>query len=377
MPNPGNNSTVQLQDVSDAAATFGDLAPALATGGFSVQPAISIANDVMTAMLLGTGEGHPFNWKWNCLNVAPFYTISLQQDYFIPNLVNLGWLANSWAIDINQTSIPKRKLYQEVARELEVTYDQTGYPGKICWMQNDQLQHGTWGQSQLLSASGLNNPGPGVVYTNPAGAPQNPSNPTTCIADAFGNLWVVTFTPGQVTAICGNTNPFLTNTTGPAGGPPVYPIYQAGQPSTSSTVATTVADGTVVWTAINPKGQGFRLNPIPPQTGVVWLINPVGQMRVPRFNSMTQTLEPIPDDWETYFKQGFFAQCYRRSPDPKVRAKFKDEWALYMTSLDNATKQGQREPDDFGFYPGAPGVMDTGWCANPTRPDWPFGPWCG
>jgi hypothetical protein len=92
---------------------------------------------------------------------------------------------------------------------------------------------------------------------------------------------------------------------------------------------------------------------------------------------MQQTLEPIPDDWEKYFKDGFFAQCYRRSPDPKVRKKFEDEWALFLKSLDNAVKAGQREMDDFGFYPTSPGVMDTGWCTNPSRPDFPFGPWVG
>jgi len=367
---PGANSNITLQDISDQASSFGDLAPSLATGGYSTQPAQSIGNDVMTALLLGNGDGMPFNWKWNSLNLPTFYTISLQQDYLAP-IANLGWLESSWAININQTSNPKQKLYQEVHRALEVTYDQTGYPGKICWMQNDQLQTGTWGQTQLQSPSGQTNPGPGVVYTNPAGAPQNPTNPSTCIRDAFGNLWLVTFQPGQVTATCGSTNPFLTNLV------PVYPVYQAGNPSVSATVATTVTDGTVVWTAINPKGQGFRLNPIPPQTGVVWLVNPVGQMRVPRFSSMQQTLEPIPDDWEKYFKDGFFAQCYRRSPDPKVRKKFEDEWALFLKSLDNAVKQGQREMDDFGFYPGNPGVMDTGWAVNPTRPDWPYGPWVG
>jgi hypothetical protein len=48
-----------------------------------------------------------------------------------------------------------------------------------------------------------------------------------------------------------------------------------------------------------------------------------------------------------------------------------------MRSLDVAVKQGQREIDDFGFYPGNPGVMDTGFCMNPTRPDMPYGPFVG
>jgi len=349
-------------------------------------------------------------------------------------------------VNINQTSNPKQKLYQEVHRGLEVTFNQTGYPGKICWMQNDTMQSGTWGQTQLASPSGLLNPGVGVVYLNPAGAPQNPTNPTTCITDTYGNLWVVTFGVNQSSATCGTFNPFqsavtvtavstgvitvttkhslsigtqvklqgtaetnvngvlLTIATVTGTAPnytaftaalnvgnysnasdtgnvqivPAYPVYQAGNPSVSSTVATTVADGTVVWTAINPKGQGFRLNPIPPSSGVVWLVNPVAQMRVPRFTSMQQTIEPIPDDWESYFKNGFYAQCYRHSPDPKVRLKFKDEWELFMKSLDNAVKAGQREMDDFGFYPGSPGIMDTGWSIGTiVRPDMPYGPFCG
>jgi hypothetical protein len=435
----GQNSTITLQDISDQAMSFGDMAPALATGGYSTQPAQSIGNDVMTAMLLGNGDGNPFNWKWNSLNITPFYTISLQQDYFVPNVVNIGWLESSWAVNINQTSNPKQKLYQEVHRALEVTFNQTGYPGKICWMQNDTMQSGSWGQTQLASPSGLLNPGPSVVYLNPAGAPQNPTNPTTCITDPAGNLWAVTFGANQTSATCGTFNPFLMNVTATSvtsnvitvtaangllpgtvvklantsesflnGQPltviaansasftaafthadysngsdtgtgtivPVYPIYQAGNPSVSSTVATTVNDGTVVWTAINPKGQGFRLNPIPPNSGVVWQVNPVAQMRVPRFSNMQQTLEPIPDDWESYFKNGFYAQCYRHSPDPKVRAKFKDEWEIFMKSLDNAVKQGQREMDDFGFYPGNPGVMETGWGDgwNTTNPAMPYGP---
>ena len=439
----GGNSTITLQDISDQASSFGDMAPALATGGYSTQPAQSIGNDVMTAMLLGNGDGNPFNWKWNSLNITPFYTISLQQDYFVPNIVNIGWLESSWAVNINQTSNPKQKLYQEVHRALEVTFNQTGYPGKICWMQNDTMQSGSWGQTQLASPSGLLNPGPSVVYLNPAGAPQNPTNPTTCITDPYGNLWVVTFGANQTSAQCGTFNPFqaaitatavsanvitvtaqhslsvgtqvklqgtaesninnilLTIATVIGTSPnftgftaaitagnysnasdtgniqivPAYPIYQAGNPSVSSTVATTVLDGTAVWTAINPKGQGFRLNPIPPNSGVVWQVNPVAQMRVPRFSNMQQTLEPIPDDWESYFKNGFYAQCYRHSPDPKVRAKFKDEWEIFMKSLDNAVKAGQREMDDFGFYPGS-GIMETGWgCGwNTTNPAMPYGP---
>ena len=364
-------SSYVLQDVADIASTNGDTAPALAVGGFSQQPALQIGNMVMQAILLGGPGGQPCNWKFNRFNVTPFPTISWQQDYFVPGIVDLGWIEYAWASNINSTSLPKEKRDLEVHRDLEVTYWQCGYPGKICWIPNSTAQTGTWGEAPLgptvnnpsgqttsfgNNLGGLQNPGPGVIYTNPVGTPNQPINATTCITDPNGNLWTVT-TYGT----CGNTQPtWPTN--------PVYPTYQD-----QTIVATTVTDGSTIWTAINPVGQAFRLNPIPPQTGVVWMIQPVCQARIPIFKSLGQTLEPIPDDYISYFKQGFQAQFYRRSPDPKTRIKFDKEWELWLSALDKAIRQGQREMDDFGFYP-SQSIMDSGTqiFVGPAYP-WPQG----
>ena len=369
---PGNNSTITLLEIIDDAETLGDVAPALAVGGRSQAPALSIANDVMLAMIQGGPDGRPFNWKWNRFNVPAFLTISWQQDYFIPGLVQLGWLESAWASNINQTSVPKQNVPVEVHKDLEVTYAQTGYPAKLCWIPNDQMQTGTWGVAPLgptannpngvvngfgPNAGGLQNPGPFVIYTNPLGILQTPTNATTCITDPNGNLWLLT-TYGT----CGATQPTWPTS-------PVYPTFIS-----PTTTATTVVDGSCVWTAINPKGQGIRLSPIPPQTGIVWLIQPVGQMRAPKITSVNQLLNPIPDDYITYFKQGFFAECFRRNPDQKVRSKYAQEREMWLTALDRAVKQGDRELDDFGFYPGQQ-IMDTGWSYQPISPALPYGPW--
>lgn len=367
------NSTIQLQQIVDDAMSLGDVAPALATGGFSDQPALSIANDVLTAMLLGGPNGEPMNWKWNRFYPSSFVTISLQQDYFVPGLSKLGWLESAFCVDINNAQLPKPKRAVEVHKDLLPTNIQTGYPGKICWIPNDQAMTGTWGAHPLgptaanssgeqtggTVLAGTQNPGPNVVYTNPVGTTNQPRNAVTIITDPNSNLWVLT-----QYGTCGATEPvWPTN--------PSYPTF-----TSPTTVATTVTDGTVVWTAIDPKGQGFRLNPIPPITGITWLIQPIGQVRPIRFTSLSQTLEPIPDDFEKYFKMGFFAQCYRRHPDAKVRQRFNDEWTLFLRDLDMAVRQGNREMDDFGFYP-ASNVMDTGWAFNPINPALPFGPWQG
>lgn len=365
----GGNSSITLQLIADEASSIGEIAPALATSGYSDMPALSIANDVMTAMILGGPGGQPLNWKWNRFNVTPFCTNQYQQDYFVAGVVNLGWLENCFATNINQVTVSKQKGTLEVKRDLDVVYMTGGYPSKICWLPNDQLQTATWGQHPYGPTSGnptgennylsqslsLQNPGPGVIYTNPVGQIQSPTNAGTCVVDAFGNLWVLT-TYGT----CGESNPFTTASV-------QYPT-----PSNPTQTATTVTDGSCVWTAVNPKGQGFRINVCPASNSVVWQINPIGQMRPVRFTQLTQTLDPIPDDYSTYFKQGFVAECYRRNPDQKVRAKYAQERQIWMNALDMALRQGQREEDDYGFYPGSP-VMDSGYGFVADRPDRPWG----
>jgi hypothetical protein len=369
---PGANSNIKLQEIVDDAGSLGDVSPALATGGFSNAPALSIANDVMQTIINGGPVGQPYNWKWNRINVPTFTTISYQQDYFIPGVVNVAWLEHAWASQINQTSIPKQKQQLEVKKDLDVTYEQNADPGKICWLPNDLLQTGTWGANPLgptatnsggdtinigPNLGGLQNPGPGVIYTNPIGILSQPTNATTCITDPNGNLWTLT-----TFGTCGSTQP-----TWPAN--PTYPTIP-----NPTAVATTVTDGTAVWTAINPKGQGFRLNPIPPQNGVAWQIVVEAQKRAPRFANLEQTLEPIPDDYAWTFKQGFFAECYRRNPDPKVRSKYTLERQLFLEALDKAVRQADREEDDYGFYPGA-SIMDNGWGTAQISAAYPYGPW--
>lgn len=352
------SSSIKGQDLCDDARSNAELAPAIPTGGYSDAPALSIMNDVMQNMIAGGPAGQPFNWKWNRMLEASFFINSWQQDYFIPNQVALGWLESCTAVNYSTTQYPKPVRPVECKRDLLITNAQCTQSAKICWMQNDTMITGVWGQATALSASGLTNPGPGTVYTNPANLPSMPINPITSVKDSFGNLWVLT-----QYGVCGNTNPFALNLN------PVYPTLQV-----PATVATTVTDGSVVWTAVNPKGQGYRISPIPGQTGPVWLIQPVAQSKVPFITSLNTYLDPVPDDFYTFFKQGFFAQCYRRSPDPKVRAKFEQEYKLWITALTNAVMEGANQLDDWGFYPTS-NVMDTGYSFNPITPAQPYGPW--
>jgi hypothetical protein len=372
------NSTISLDELVDDAMSFGNVAPTLDTSTGNVSPAISIANTVMQVLINGApgsdGIPEPFNWKWNRINMPSFPIISYQQDYFIPNLVNLGWLESCWASQVNQTSLPKAIAQVEVHKDLQTTCDATGYAAKICWEQNSLLSTGIWGDSPQGPTAGqpsgqtssfgptlrgLQNPGPNVVYTNPIGQLVTPPNATTAITDPNGNLWCLT-----TFGTCGATQPnWPTN--------PLFPIFGSTTPIT----ATTVTDGTCVWTAINPNGQGMRISPIPSQTGVVWVIQPVGQQRAKRFKTLGETLGVVPDDFEWAFKQGFFAECYHRSPDDKINRRFSGEQAMWFQALHGAQSQADREMDDTGFYPGQ-NIMETGFgisaSNNPSRP---YGMW--
>lgn len=363
-----NNSSIRLLDIVLDARRNADLKPTLATGS-GEDLALSIGNDVMTAMVQGGPNGEPMNWKWNRI-LSPQYgttgsyqfpTISYQQDY-AQNVVNLGWVERSWMIDINSTMTPKRKLQMEVRRELAESWVPGSFQEQICSMQNQQMQYGVWGQSTIASIQGIPNPGPNVVYTLPTGtAGLTPKNPTTQIVDPNGNYWVLT-----TFGTCGSTQPtWPTN--------PVFPT-----PSNPTQAATTQADGTCTWTAVNPQAYGFRIAPVPNQSSLVWLIEPILQAAPIRFTKLSQTLDPIPDMYSTYFKTGFFVQCGMRATDPKTQRSYTAQWPEWMKSLDLAVKAGMRESDDFGFYPER-SIMDGNGASTNFGAAWPYPgtPWGG
>ena len=354
------NSSYTEQSLDDIARAMTDIAPTLPTGGEYEVVALSCINDAITSMLAGSSRGSQFNFKFNRVLIPPFFVNSWQQDYAQNNL-NIGWLESAGAYNTSSTQQPKPYRVIETKRDVLITNAQAGNLAKIQWLPNNDMQYAVWGQSPQDSLIGLSGPGPGVEYTNPQGLPSTPVNPCTQVEDAFGNLWALT-TYGT----CGNTNPFTTNQN---------PNNQYPTLLNPSVVPITVDDGSVVWTAINPNGQGFRLNPMPTQTGPVWQVAAVAQQRIPQFTSLGQYLEPVPDDYFTYLKAGFICYCYQFHPDPKIMGKFEEKYKLWMKALDSAVRQGSREEDDWGFVPTSPGVMDTGFGFNTVTPSQPYGPW--
>jgi len=217
----------------------------------------------------------------------------------------------------------------------------------VCWLYNQELYYGTWGAANTGNATRGNNPQPQQTI-NPVLSSGNPmpTNPILQIQDANGNFLVLT-TFGTT----GNSAPFA---------------------APSATPGTTITDGSCVWTVVDPLGAGFRIWPVPSQSGVVWQFNLRGQAKPPApIISLDTLLTPIPDEYFHNFREGCIAMSYAYSAEEKVRAMHEDALKNWTDKLLNARMQGDREPEECSF------VASGGVVARPggQMPITPGNPW--
>jgi hypothetical protein len=403
-------STFTVQNMVDKVRTFSLIEPIFNEGGWSTEPALTIATDVDNAI-----KAVNFPHKWNEIQLPFFYTFSWQQDYALINpdgtsVYGVEWLERGVAIDINNTSFPKPMYRIECGRS---TQRSTGafvnsnfFMGEpafvICSYPNESLYYGTWGAADNGTPSMGNNPVAGSIYTPTLGTNSQPANPISQIQDANGNLWVLTgygvestaplanantlpgttfsgagaaFTLTSVsvsgslttyhgTITNGGTNVFVGTTfviTGFSTGGNNVTMTVVSNTSTTLVCATTTqanethsgtaTGGATVWTVVDPLGLGIRILEVPSQTGSVYQFQIVGQMPPVVFTSLNQTLAPLPDKYEPFFRAGFIAQCYRYSPEAKVKAKFEDEWRMWLQSLQKLREVQDRELEEYMFQP--------------------------
>jgi hypothetical protein len=317
------NSNVTLQDVVDGVATIGDLTPVLInTGGYAAEPALTIANDVLSEMF---AERYP--WKWNRMKIPPFLLFPRQQDYASINVLNIGWLENGFRIDVNNTQVPPYTEPVTVVRDLAVSTVYSGWPEEACWFPNNQLEQWIW-------------PGPGITFYNPVGVPQTPANSITNILDPNGNILILTKygTTGLIEPV--------------AVYPPLDPLDPLGPKDYDADLTGQVIDdGTAQWTVVNPSAAGIRVRPAPADGANTWLMRLFAQKKAPIIKTLDDKLDPIPDDQIKWFRDGFICYAHRHSANPAVRARYplmKTDW---QNSMAAETRQADRETESKGFYP--------------------------
>lgn len=326
------NSTISVQDTVDQISAMADVSPQAQPSGYAQNTILNIAQDTMNKLI-----ARRFNWKWNSGNAPTFLTNSWQQDYPMLGIDYIAWLEDGLWVDINNTALPQPNGQVQSAKDLapaRTTYAgyQGSYPCKCCWMYNRQLLYGNW-------------PGPDSIYT-PLITTNVIQNGPTAFIDVNGNILLLT----------------TFGTTGAT--PPAAPA--------KSIEGATVNDGTCVWTVCDPLGQGFRLDNLPGPTGPVYKIYNKFQFKPPKFITIDQMIDPIPDDYAHHFRTGFKAGSYAYASDPKTRSQFPAMEAEWMASMGDAEQQGDREPDSFMLYPATRIVAPTsGITRNPRDPGRP------
>jgi hypothetical protein len=315
-------STITLQEVVNYLRSYAELQPVMDVAGFTREPFLSIANDIMQRFL---AQG--MNWKFNRANIAPFLTVPLQQDY-VTSVINLGWLEQGWRIDINNSTVPKPLNQLETVRDLAQTSYQ-GNPFNLSWVPNSLAVMGKWKAS--------------TVYPCGYGSPQTPS-PIQQFRDANNNILFIN-SAGLNLSI---NSPGIGQTGFVAPGSP-YGTSGVVQPvlAASSAAGTTVVDGTVTWTVADPNGIAVRMVPLPAQSGLCWLVAPVYQVKPPKLLQLTGFIDPIPDDYAYMFRQGCLAKAYQHAGTRNAMSAYSEWEETIMTAL----RAADRERESCSFYP--------------------------
>lgn len=338
-------STVTLQSIIDYLRSYEELRPVLDASGFTEEPALSIANDIMQRFL---AQG--MDWKFNRANVAPFLTVPLQQDY-VSSVTNLSWLEQGWRLDINNNAIPKPFFTMESVRDLGQTSYQAN-PFNLSWVPNNLAIMGEW---QALTAYPC---GYGVTYPLASPIQQFIDVNDNILYINSGGLGLSLNSPGVgATGFASPTPPYGTSGA-------VQPVLPA-----SSAAGTTVVDGTVTWTVADPNGIAIRLAPIPASGGLTWLINPIYQKKPTILTSLQNLLTPVPDEYLYLFRQGCLARAYQHAGSrigPEAYSQWEETIMIALRSAD-------REREEASFYPTQGLTGGNPWrYGMPVGPSWPY-----
>src|SRR5260221_358237 len=98
LPGFSTSTSAVLQNIVNQMRAYPEVTPILGTSGYTQEPALSIANDLMQRIL-----AEEMDWKWNRAYVPSILTVALQQDY-VTQLTDIGWLENAMRLDINNST---------------------------------------------------------------------------------------------------------------------------------------------------------------------------------------------------------------------------------------------------------------------------------
>lgn len=316
-----SNSTITVQNVVDWARAYPKLAPVLGVGGFSLQPALSIANDVLAEIIAA-----PLNWKFNRRTVTPWATTKGQQDVGVTG-------AAAWALGPS----PPAGGAPIALSPLGAT--QSGFTVTL----NTTVPHG-FSVGQAVNVAGV-----AVAAYNGIGTPGSGAFPITAVPSPISFQYTLGTSGLAASGAPGITdfNWIESATVQDASTtltPPPEFIIEAvnyieptGDMGNPSKVCMLSDDGSGTLT--------FRTWPVP--GSFVWLLNVVYQAKPPLLTALSNTWAPIPDELGRVVRSGFLALAMRHAGD----ARANEQYAMFRGQLMEALNSKDREPRNEGLYP--------------------------
>jgi hypothetical protein len=309
-----SNSTVTIQNVVNYAIQHTELMPLTGVGGFSNEPALSIANDTLSMLL-----AQPFPWKFNRKEMPVFVTAPFKQDYRVSGACAFTTTAGGLGIDLTTNN--------------GITQSGSTVTVKLLESCLNILNAG-----DTVYLAGVTQTAIKAVFTPGQGSATSSawSNGFTIATIATDGL-SFTFTYAPVISTDGapgitDFGWFESATMIQTGNTSVVPQVWYVQAVRNLEVASQCAIPDRI-ALIEDLGTGIlriRLRYLP--SSQPYTISPVYQKKPPLLASLASTWSPFPDSLIYCVRQMFLAQAYRFAESPKADIEFQKAVSLATTA---------------------------------------------
>lgn len=335
-------STTTLQQVINVASTHIELLPISGVGGYTNEPALSLANDVMQTIL-----SEPLDWKWNRAEMNMLVTSPNRQDYLfagatffvlsgVPMGVSIDLTSNN-GLTISGATVTIKTLDPYNGSVGDVGYiTGTGSNYDSTFTQNGNTS--SWGGC-TYTVTAISADFKTITTTVSGGSPSGTSG-----AAGITNFgWLAAGT-------CVNLN---TNT-------PILPTrhLEAVRDLQPFGYASYWPEKVAVISDLGTGVLKIRFYPVPGNTA--WGVNLVYQKKAPLKTALSDTWTPMPDELAYCYRQGFLAKAYRYMNSPRAEV----EEQKFQGAIRQALGADEREALPIQLYP------ETGFLTGENF--WPF-----
>jgi len=331
-------STVTIQSVVNLASTHIELLPIAGVGGYTNEPALSLANDTLETILASTfempnGDVLSLDWKWNRAEMNMFVTSPNRQDYLFAGATffSLGGNACGAGIDL-ATNNALTISGATVTIKLLESYN--GAVGDVCYILGTSSNY-----DSVFTTNGANNAGfSGNTYAITAISTDGKTITATLTGTASGTSGSAGI--NDFGWLCGATIIGIGN------GGSILPTRHVEavrdiQPYGYANIPQKVC-------VLSDLGTGvLKIRFYPVVGSTLWGANLVYQKKAPLLTSLASTWSPVPDEVSYLVRQGFLAKAYRYMDSKRSEI----EETKFMNALRRALGADEREVSDVRLYP--------------------------